>query len=41
MHTEQLDALVDHADGGQVRLCGRAPPGAAPDLSVGAKGVGQ
>jgi len=26
---KQLDGLVDHADGGQVRLCGRAPPGAA------------
>jgi hypothetical protein len=28
MRAEQLDAPVDHADGGQVRLCGRAPPGA-------------
>jgi len=40
MHAEQLDALVDHADGGQVRLCGRAPPG-APDLLVDARGVEQ
>ena len=38
MHAGHHDALVDHADGGRVRLCERAPPGAAPDLLVGAKG---
>jgi len=27
MPGEQPGALVDDADGGQVRLCGRAPPG--------------
>jgi len=38
MHAEHHDAFVDHADGGRVRLCGRGPPGAAPDLLFGAKG---
>jgi hypothetical protein len=41
MRAEQLDAPVDHVDGGQVRLCGRAPPGAAPDLLVGARRIEQ